>query len=189
MLAVLPALPGCFEMHGRPEARDAGADVRDFRDASPIDVAAADRCEEIFAQLRSGVPAESIGCDGRSFPRDCSEALGECCYLTLECAVEPADGGHVVASLSCWDSCDQRCGTFAPEDCPLVPYCEWFDPGACGPAPLGAIEGPACVTRRGAACSRDAECADGERCQTFWINPCAGLSCEACGGEERRCAY
>lgn len=167
---------------------DAGADVRDFRDAAPLDAAAADRCADLFALIRSGVPAESIGCDGRTFPRDCVEVVSPCCQAALVCNIEPTDGGTVGVVLDCDDSCDQSCGAYAPEDCPLVPGCELFDPHACGPAP-GFIEGPACIYPRGAPCSADAECPDDQRCRGYWINPCLGAPCDACGGEEWRCSY
>lgn len=197
LLSVVP-VAGCYDAHGNYV--DTGRDARPFRDvAPPIDVAivdaaaspdGGDRCQSYFEQLRSGVAPESIGCDGRTFPRGCVTPVGECCQLFLDCAIEPGDGGHVVANLSCDDSCDQGCPAQTLEDCALFPYCEHFDPGACGPASAGIIEGPACIYRRGAPCSSDADCAvtSGERCRTYWINPCAGLPCDACGGEERRCS-
>lgn len=200
-LVVAALVAGCYDMHGRssplpgpgpdpepPRPRDAGADVRDFRDVWPVDVAVVDRCTEVFARLRTGVPPESIGCDGRTFPRDCLEPVNECCQLALLCEIDPGDGGHVSVVLTCDDSCAQGCGTYDAEDCALVPGCEFFDPHACGPAP-GFIEGPACIDERGAPCSVDAECPDGQRCRGYWINPCAGAACDACGGEEWRCSY
>lgn len=198
----LAVIAGCYDMHGRgsplpgpgpdpepPWPRDAGADVPVW----PVDAAVAphdggDRCDELFALLRAGVAADSIGCDGRTFPRDCVEPVSECCQLHLVCEIEPTDGGHVAALLSCDDWCAQGCDTYGPEHCSLVPGCEWFDPRACGPAP-GFIEGPACIYRRGEACTTDAECPDGQRCRGYWTNPCADLPCDACGGEEHRCSY
>jgi hypothetical protein len=193
---------GCYDMHGRgsplpgpgpdpeppPPPRDAGADVRDFRDVWLVDAAAIDRCAELFALLGSGVPPESIGCDGRTFPRDCVELVSPCCQAALVCNVEPTDGGTVGVVLSCDDWCDQSCGAYAPEHCAFIPGCEFFAPHACGPAP-GFIEGPACIYRRGGPCSTDADCSDGQRCHAYWINPCEGLPCAACGGEEHRCSY
>lgn len=201
-LSILSLLPGCYEAHGR--SADAGRDVRSvdagrdaflgrdapFRGDADRPYDGGDLCLPYFEQLRAGVPAESIGCDGRTFPRGCVTAVGECCQLFLDCAIEPGDGGHVVANLSCDDSCEQGCAAQTPDDCALFPYCEFFDPEACGPAPAGFIEGPLCVYRRAASCATDADCAvsAGEHCRRFWINPCAGMPCDACGGEERRCS-
>jgi hypothetical protein len=194
------SLLGCYDMHGYE--RDAGSPLG--RDATvigldaPLDVspvieprpdAGVDYCAQAIAAIRGGADPESIGCDGRTFPRVCETEVGECCWLSLSCAIEPGDGGHLESSLGCYDVCDQSCAAQTADDCALFPYCEWFEPFACGPGPAGTIEGPVCVNHREGPCETDGDCAEGRRCQTYWINPCLGASCDACGGEERRCAY
>ena len=103
------ALTGCYDAHGRGGPPVPGLDggptdayVPSFPDAWSLDVALADgggRCGELFAMLRAGVAPEEIGCDGRTFPRDCVEPVSECCQLHLACAIDPGDGGHVEAVL------------------------------------------------------------------------------------------
>jgi hypothetical protein len=185
--------PWSFDTSFAPDAWAADASVPWTHDTSfAFDAPADDAggpCAELFASLRAGVRPEELGCDGRTFPRECLEPVSPCCRLHLRCEVEPGDGGHVVAGLDCEDWCAQGCATYDAEDCALVPGCEWFAPAACGPAPPGVIEGPACIDARGAVCASDAECPDGQRCRRYWINPCAGLPCDACGGDEGRCAY
>lgn len=200
----LSLLSGCYDMHGaaRPGdvPRDASSPALDamapapdaslpIPDAGPRTDDAGDRCASVLAALRAGVPAESIGCDGRTFPRDCAAEVGLCCTVFLGCAIDPGDGGHVTADLTCTDDCDQSCGAQRLDDCAFYPWCERFDPGACGPAPDGIVEGPACIRRRGDPCSSDGDCSAGAECASYWINPCAGLPCAACGGEERRCSF
>lgn len=198
---------GCFDMHGREGPPiDAGAtvdaprladtpsraDVPDppvLRDASPAVDSGSDLCTRAIELMRGGTPAVEIGCDGRTFPRECVVPVGACCQLFVTCLIAPTDGGNLEASLTCDDSCDQSCGGQAWQDCALFPYCERFDPGACGPAPAGVIEGPACITRRGPPCVNDADCSVGARCAEYWVNPCAGLPCDACGGTERYCSF
>ncbi len=207
------ALAGCYAFHERaepsagPPRADAGAShvvptVPPRADAGASHVVptvppradagagavVAGRCAELIDAIRGGAAPGSIGCDGRTFPRGCSVPVGECCTLGLSCAIEPSDGGTVEWTLSCDDDCDQSCGAHTLDDCLLVPGCERFTPDACGPAPAGMIEGPACITRRGAPCGSDADCADAGRCQSYWINPCAGMGCDACGGEARFCS-
>lgn len=188
-------------MHGRPVpevdagvARDAAPAADAHRPPPPLDAAlvadaGGDPCTRAIERMRAGTPAVEIGCDGRTFPRECVVPVGACCQLHVTCLIAPTDGGNLEASLACDDSCDQSCGGQALDDCALFPYCERFDPGACGPAPPGVVEGPACITRRGAACTTDAECAAGARCAEYWVNPCAGLPCDACGGTERFCSF
>lgn len=195
-LLVLSLVPGCFDMHGRPGATpDAGtvpprADASVHpplaRDAAVID--AGGYCGEAIRLIREGVPASELGCDGRTFPRECGERVGLCCQLSLFCAVDPGDGGHLEAQLSCDDSCEQSCALQTLDDCALFPYCERFDPGACGPAPEGVIEGPACIDRRHGPCASDADCELGTRCREHWVNPCLGRECDACGGTESFCS-
>lgn len=193
------ALCGCFDMHGRPApAVDAGAAADAPRradapalippDAPDSPPPPPDRCAEAMERIRRGEAPSSMGCDGRTFPRECLVPAGLCCQLVVTCRVDPGDGGTLEAWLTCDDWCDQSCAGQSLDDCALFPYCERFEPGACGPAPPGVIEGPACIGRRGAPCATDAECPDGARCLEHWVNPCAGLPCDACGGTARWCA-
>jgi hypothetical protein len=200
-------LAGCFEAHGPRGAGpapgpapglDAGSvDARatGSADASALDVTfvplrdAGDACAQLLATLRVGLAPEEIECDVWTFPRDCTEPVNPCCTLQLACVADhPGARGHVATILACDGWCAQGCSTYDDEDCAIVPGCEWFAPGACGPAPDGFVEGPACIDARGATCVSDAECPDRQRCRAYWINPCAGLPCDACGGEERRCS-
>src|SRR5690606_37803206 len=113
--------------------------------------------------------------------------INPCCEVVPYCVAHAHDGGHVAVAVNCDDWCAQGCATYSPDGCTLA-GCEWFAPHACGPAPPGAVEGPRCLEPRGAACSVDADCPDGHRCRAYWVNPCATRDCDACGGEERRCA-
>lgn len=196
-LSATLALAGCYALHERTEPiaelprADAGASPIVPTVPPRVDAGsppAVDRCAELFAAIRAGAAPGTLGCDGRTFEHGCVLPVGACCQLAPYCAIDPGDGGTVQWSLDCDDDCDQSCGAQTMDDCAFYPYCEPFDPGACGPAPEGVIEGPACITRRGSRCDSDADCADTGRCQSYWINPCLGLACDACGGEERRCA-
>jgi hypothetical protein len=199
LLAILIfTAPGCFLAHGRetpaepgpstpepiaPEDPDAGGSIGE---PVPIDAGASDPCAPLFAALRED-RLEEIGCDGRTFRDECALEVSPCCTVHIYCAIDPGDGGHLTAAVTCDDWCAQGCETYAQEGCAL-PGCEWFAPNACGPAPEGVIEGPRCIDPRGSSCSIDADCPAGERCLTYWIDPCAGSDCDACGGEELRCA-
>lgn len=190
------ALGGCFEAHGRgvappepvPLPADAGAapdsGLRAL-DAGPADAGA---CAELVAAIRAGAVPASIGCDGRTFPRDCALPVGACCFAELGCALEPGDGGHVTVALSCVDSCDQSCAAQAREDCAFFPYCEWFDESACGGSEGDVIAGPSCAPRRASPCPLEGPCPDGLTCRRYWVNPCLGRRCAACGAEASYCA-
>lgn len=145
-----------------------------------------DRCAPLFAAMREG-RLEEIGCDGRTFRDECFVEVNPCCQIWIYCATEPTDGGHLAAALSCDDSCAQHCETYSRDGCALA-GCEWFDPGACGPAPEGVIEGPTCTAPRGEVCTTDGECPVGTVCRSYFVDPCAGSACDACGGTEQRCA-
>lgn len=186
------ALAGCYISHGAPPGHeppplvDAGLARPDA--STRIDAGTPPTsCERWFAALGAGVAPEDLPCDGRTFPRDCVAPVSECCEVWLTCEVAAHDGGHVAPIVSCDDWCDQGCHVYAERDCNLV-GCEWFV-GGCGPAPAGVVEGPACIPPRGAPCVDDGDCHDGMRCQRYWIDPCAGAGCDACGGEARHCAY
>ena len=195
-LVALVSMAGCYDMHaaGRTDAgaspdaparRDGGAPTSDVG-APSID--AGDACAEAIARLRAGEAAESIGCDGRTFPAECRAVVGRCCTLYVSCEVAPTDGGHLVADLACTDLCAQDCGSQLLEDCALFPYCERFEPDACGPPPDGIIGGPACIAERSDPCEDDADCDAGLTCRSYWVHPCPGGRCAACGAEERRCS-
>lgn len=180
-------LAGCYEMHaaGRTDAAltldaavrvDAGAPVTD------------DACADAIARLRAGEAPESIRCDARTFPEGCQERVGACCTLFVGCAPAPGDGGHVVTELPCTDLCIHSCDAQSLDDCALFSYCERFEPDACGPAPDGIIDGPACISRRENRCESDADCDEGRTCRSYWVHPCPGGRCAACGREERSCA-
>jgi hypothetical protein len=121
-------------------------------------------------------------CDEKTFGT-CSRPVAgiPCCTRHLSC-----DKGVIVDQISCNDSCAQGCSLVTnASDC--VAYaCTWFV-GGCPPAPPGVIEGPACVGKIGSPCVTDDDCADDERCKEFWIDPCAGSNCDACGGTQRFC--
>ena len=187
-LALCALLTGCDESHSRglvpateprPEL-DAG--LRDAPPAPRPDAALNldGVCAETFAALRAGVRPEDIACEGRGFPRNCVEAVSECCQVHAECAFGAGDGGHVVTSLSCTDSCAQTCESYAAEDCVIVSDCEWFDARGCDPRP------PSCIDLRQRECTTDAECPLGEACRS-WSVPCPAGVCDACI-EERWCA-
>jgi hypothetical protein len=185
--------PGCFLTHeraGTVPATDAGA-VRDAAslDAQPPSDAAVPPgepevrvCEDALAAIASGLEPSDVSC-AFATSEPCSLAVSECCTATLAC-----EAGRLRHYLSCDDSCDQRCSRYPRDTCALA-SCEWLLGDACGEGPPGSIAGPGCIERRGAPCTRDAECMLGQHCASFWINPCRGLPCDACGGEERRCAY
>lgn len=189
-LALCALLAGCYESHSRglvpptptepPPVLDAG--LRDAPPAPHPDAAlnVDGVCAEIFAALRDGVAPADIACDGRGFPRDCVEAVSECCQVHATCEPGAGDGGHVVTSLSCDDSCDQACATYAGRDCVLVSHCEWMNTMGCDARP------PSCIDRRERECTTDAECPLGEACRS-WSVPCPAGACDACI-EERFCA-
>ena len=192
-LALCALLAGCYESHSRglvpptepPRALDAGPRDSGLRDAAPpprqdAALTVDGVCAEIFDALRAGVPPEDIFCDGRGFPRNCVEAVSECCQVHAMCEPGAGDGGHVVTSLSCDDSCAQACATYAARDCVLVPQCEWLDTMGCDPRP------PSCIDRREQVCVTDSECSAGQTCRS-WSVPCPAGVCDACI-EERRCA-
>ena len=160
---------------------DVPIDSRPSIHPPPPPDAGEDYCAQAIAAIQTGVAPESIGCDGRTFPHHCEIDVGECCWLSVSCAIDPGDGGHLISSLGCYDVCDQSCGAQTQDDCALFPNCEWFEPFACGPGPAGDIEGPACINQREGPCESDGDCAEGRRCQTYWINPCLGADCDACG--------
>jgi hypothetical protein len=114
----------------------------------------------------------------------CQRPFGAgCCRRVLRC-----EDGVIVDRVDCDDDCDQAChANLSAGDCALQPGCEWFRSTACGPAPPGSIAGPACIPQRGGPCDIATDCAAGQQCTSFWINPCEGLPCTACGGTERRC--
>lgn len=160
---------------------DAGAGP----DAAPADAAPGpplDRCEAALARFRDGEDGP-FACDDWAVA-ECGAQISECCWVYAYCA-----DGFVERSVTCDDSCAQGCSTYAARDCALDPYCAWFDSGACGPAPEGVIEGPVCAPRRGVACSVNGECEQGQRCQGFLIDPCAGSNCDACGGVAGYCVW
>ena len=85
-LALCALLAGCYESHSRsvPSAEPPRFDAA-LRDAPPPRLDApvgSDICAEVFALLHAGVLPEDIGCDGRAFPRDCVEAVSECCQCS-----------------------------------------------------------------------------------------------------------
>lgn len=184
-IALATLSSGCFLAHDRAApgpSTDAGA--------GPVSDAGAtgDVCAQVIARIRAGESPESIGC-GRGFlPVDCVVSVGECCVATIGCDIAPTDGGHVTVQLSCDDSCDQGCAAQRRDDCGLFPYCQWFDEGACGPGTPGAITGPVCAPRRRGPCDREGACEPGQTCRTYWVNPCAGMACDACGGEASFCS-
>src|SRR5690242_16771715 len=79
--------------------------------------------------------------------------------------------------------CDEA---VAPDEC-LASHaqCRWLVPTGCGPAPDGVVTQPSCVGV--SSCHSDAECGFGRRCVQYWIDPCAGATCDACGGTEGHC--
>ena len=113
-------------------------------------------------------------------------AISECCtvHVTCEGTLERAT---LRREVSCNDSCAQGCDVLDASGCNLDPTCEWLDDGACGPVPEGLVAGPACIDRRGAECEDDDDCDTGV-CNGYWVDPCAGEGCAACGAEEHRCA-
>jgi hypothetical protein len=188
-IAIPLALAGCYAADGREPLGDAArADAgRDAAivatDGPPIETP----CSQIIRRIRDGEEPAAIGCGRGLAPVDCALPVGECCVAAIECAIEPTDGGHVVVSLSCDDSCDQGCAAQAEGDCAFFPYCEWFDEGACGGEP-GTILGPACAPRRMGECETEADCAAGLQCRAYQVNPCLGLPCDACGARQTFCA-
>jgi hypothetical protein len=156
-----------------PIARDSGP-IAD--DAGPP----ADACERAAA----GEP--NVACDPATFETCAREVAGvPCCSISFEC-----EAGRVVARDGfCTDDCAQGCPLVTDSfDC-AVSGCEWFI-GGCGPAPDGVVEGPRCIWPRGDACTSDADCdpSSGTTCVSFWVDPCAGSTCDACGGEARFCS-
>ena len=62
--------------------------------------------------------------------------------------------------------------------------CRWM-PGGCGPAPAGHIT-EFCYAPPLKECLPGG-CATGSVCTDVWINPCAGATCTACGGQASYC--
>lgn len=187
-------ITACFGSHGNhvlpSEVADAGRDAgrSSERDSSvplpdagslmsPIDAGPpASSCDEYLMGRRSET------CSVSDFGR-CSHTIAgvPCCTRDVYC-----DDGVVVDETSCTDDCAQSCELVEDaSDCEAF-RCEWFV-GGCGPAPEGFIGGPRCIRRRGSSCAEDSDCEAGQRCQDFWIDPCAGAACDACGGEARFC--
>ncbi|MBX3274656.1 MAG: hypothetical protein KF729_30600 [Sandaracinaceae bacterium] len=178
---------GCSANHtrgdddaGRPPASDAGrASVDAGRDPEPIPTPS-DAC----ARAAAGEP--DVACDPATFEPCHRPVAGvRCCSISFACR-----GGRVVGEAGfCTDDCAQGCPLITEAfDCAAT-GCEWFT-GGCGPAPEGVIEGPRCLWPRGEACATDADCdpSAGTRCVAFWVDPCAGSTCDACGGEARFCS-
>ncbi len=63
--------------------------------------------------------------------------------------------------------------------------CTWIAAG-CDP-PSGVVRAGACVDEVAQTCTTDTDCGDGASCDLVWINPCAGSTCEACGGDAGYC--
>lgn len=126
-------------------------------------------------------------CDPESFP-GCSLTFGAgCCAHVIFC-----EDGRVREGEDCTDDCDQRCGVNPdPFECGLQRGCSWFE-GGCDPPAEGFVAGPACIPTPGAVCAVgafDPECPDGQQCLAYWVDPCAGADCDACGGEAHFCGY
>ncbi|MEM9192872.1 MAG: hypothetical protein AAGF12_27100 [Myxococcota bacterium] len=123
--------------------------------------------------------------------RTCDEATFGTCFRAVDgvpCCDRNVfcEGGVVQDIVICDDSCAQTCSRIGdPVDC-VAFQCEWFV-GGCGPGPEGSVEGPACVRPRGEACEEPSDCATGQQCVNFWVDPCAGSTCGACGAEAFFC--
>ncbi|MCB9604371.1 MAG: hypothetical protein H6720_28955 [Sandaracinus sp.] len=184
-VALLLPLLACAASHERPGTRepsptpgpiDGGFAV----DAAPLPVdAGPDACTRALAG------EAHVACDEATFEH-CSRPVAgvPCCSTLFEC-----EAGEVVARAGfCTDECANGCSMILDAvDC-SASGCEWFV-GGCGPAPVGFVDGPRCMQRRGDTCMTDADCdvSLGERCRSFWIDPCEGSSCAACGAEVRYC--
>ena len=126
---------------------------------------------------RAGEP-----CEAESFP-NCTVPFGAgCCAHEVYC-----DAGLIADGIFCEDDCDQACHANPDAaNCALQPGCTWFV-GGCDPPPEGFVTGPACIGTPGAACGDAADCPLGTECLSYWIDPCAGADCDACGAETRQC--
>lgn len=162
-----------------PRADSGAADAGPLPDPLPEPIPV-DACE------RAAAGELDVRCDATTFEVCARPVAGvPCCSISFEC-----EDGRVVASGGfCTDDCAQGCPLITDTfDCE-VSGCEWFV-GGCGPAPDGVIDGPRCVWPRGASCSSDADCdpSSGTSCVSFWVDPCAGSPCAACGGEAGFCS-
>jgi hypothetical protein len=113
--------------------------------------------------------------------------LDTCCWAEIACVAPGSAAAYLERTIGCNDACPVTCGERELEHCLLDPSCEIFDPGACGPAPPGVVEGPACIGRHFGSCDGNAPCLPPRRCVPFWVNPCAGLPCLACGAVQHFC--
>lgn len=152
-------------------------------------------CAEAVEHYRLG-GVGPVGCEGWAEP--CTATLDTCCEVELTCAdglvervvtcdldrVEPADAPADPVPPVCTPHCDQH----DLDTCALDPRCAPFVLAGCGPAPPQVYVGPVCAPRWGAACQSNDDCSEDEYCAAFWIDPCAGAECEACGAEARYCA-
>ena len=163
-----------------PDAGPTTSDAGTPEPPEPPPPVPTDPCERAAA----GEPA--VRCDPSTFEACTRPVAGvPCCSISFEC-----EAGRVVPRGGfCTDDCAQGCPRITDSfDCEAS-GCEWFT-GGCGPAPDGVVEGPRCVWPRGEACTSDADCdpSSGTSCVSFWIDPCAGSTCDACGGEARFCS-
>ena len=111
----------------------------------------------------------------------------------LACAVVGllAAGCDADRSVSLTDASADAPGP-TPRDCMKVKLqvdcmqhgCSWM-PGGCGPAPPGHITG-FCYAPPLKTCLPGG-CPKGSVCTNVWIDPCAGSSCTACGGQSSYC--
>jgi hypothetical protein len=179
-----PTDPSPSEPIRRPRP-DAG---RILVDAGPVVVDGGTPREEPVDPEPTPIPGPGCNAylDGHPFPTCDASDFGECtraiegvacCFRHVAC-----QDGVVAESIFCDDVCDQSCRAVAnAPDC-VAFGCEWFQNDACGPAPPGVVEGPLCIPRRGIACTSDDECPLGQLCTPFYIDPCEGAMCDACGG-------
>ncbi len=83
------------------------------------------------------------------------------------------------APADCWQLGDVRSCAWG--------RCTWFVGGCADETDPSFIYGPQCVPPLDTPCVSNADCTEHETCLGFWVDPCAGEDCDACGALERYC--